>query len=101
MNNNNNIENYKNQVELLKQALDFYGNKLNYTEKKLVNDNWLTKLDIDFGHQARYALEQLKIVEDANEKIIEEYNKYINSTINSIENHEIELNDAIKELKKI
>lgn len=107
-------EEYENQISLLKEALKFYANKNNYycspelrsnvelgtciSVQKSVTD---TMINSDKGHQARYALEQLNIVEEANKKMKEDYDKIIGDTIKAIENHPIDLTDAIKNLKDL
>jgi hypothetical protein len=58
----NDIEQYKNLVALLKEALSFYANQKNY-------DNGVREqsslIDVDAGSQARFALNQIKIIEIA------------------------------------
>jgi len=55
----NNIEDYQNLVELLKMALEFYGNAENYkTERGVFNI-----INIDGGSQARFALDKIKELE--------------------------------------
>ena len=94
----NDIETYKNQVELLKQALLFYANKNTYSSG--MGNPALIDLD-EQGSQARFALEQLKKVEEVNEKMNEDYNQIINDTINAIESNPINLTNTIKTIKNI
>jgi len=94
----NDIETYKNQVELLKQALLFYADKDNYSSE--MENPALIDLD-EQGSQARFALEQLKKVEEVNEKMNEDYNQIINDTINAIESNPINLTNTIKTIKNI
>jgi len=61
----NDIEEYKNTIELLKQALLFYAGDDNY--KPVNNNGKITYIDLDHGSQARYALdliEKLKSIKD-------------------------------------
>ena len=70
-----NLEEYKNQIELLKQALLFYGNKKNYENEVRYEESSL--IYVDNGTQARFALEQLQKVEDVNDEINDDYLKYV------------------------
>ena len=72
----NDINQYKNVVELLKQALLFYGNKNNYFGE--MKNASMIDLD-EHGSQARFALDQLKKLEDLNEKMENNYENIINS----------------------
>jgi len=89
---------YENQISLLKEALKFYADPNNYMAK---TEHSFPIMYKDVGHQARFALEQLKIVEEANEKIKNDYDRIIDDTIKLIENHPINLTDTIKNLKDL
>ena len=72
----NNIEEYQNLVELLKQALEFYANKDNYfTSKEVSNHPAPSMIQLDGGSQAQFALVKIKEVNDQNQKMLDEYNK--------------------------
>lgn len=72
----NNIEEYQNLVELLKQALEFYANKDNYfTSQKVSNHPAPSMIQLDGGSQAQFALVKIKEVNDQNQKMLDEYNK--------------------------
>lgn len=73
----NNIEQYKNLVELLKQALLFYGDKNNYNNSLNAGYEQLSLIDADEGHQARFALNQIDIIEEALNDFTEETEKEI------------------------
>lgn len=60
---NNNIEQYKNLVEMLRQALLFYGDDENY--KEIQAKGFKTMIEIDGGSQARFALKQIDKIEEA------------------------------------
>jgi chloramphenicol O-acetyltransferase len=92
------IETYKNQVELLKQALLFYADKDNYSSE--MENPALIDLD-EQGSQARFVLEQLKKIEEVNEKMKEDYSQFINDTINDIESNPINLTNTIETIKNI
>lgn len=57
----NNIEKYMNLVELLKQALLFYGKKENYVK----HESKKALINIDNGHQANFALNKIDEIEEA------------------------------------
>ncbi len=79
----------------MKQALLFYAKKDNY----LFFKNKDAPIALDEGTQAKYALEQLKIVEAANQEINEEYTKYLSEKTDKTETPEGILN-LIKEIKE-
>lgn len=97
-------EEYENQISLLKEALKFYADKKNYRdypEGIPLDGKQFPPIEIDKGHQARFALEQLNVVEVANKKLKDDYDKIIGDTIKAIENHPFDLTDAIKNLKDL
>ena len=53
------IEEYKNVIELLRLALEFYANKDNYGDS-LYEKHPSPPILLDKGHQATFALERLK-----------------------------------------
>ena len=92
-------EEYENQISLLIEALKFYENKENYVEKTLVSDKWSTKLELDFGAQARFALKKVQETLDLKKKLREDYKKVMDETISAIENHPFDLLNAITKIK--
>ena len=69
----NNIEDYQNLVELLKQALEFYEEKTNYD-----GDIYhISKIAMDNGSQARFALEKIRELEEIHRKIHDEFEKFL------------------------
>jgi len=92
------MDEYRNQVELMRQALLFYGNVENYT-KELKQD--LTPVDIDNGSQARFALETLETVEKLKKDMEEEYLDTIKQSLEDQPNQQSMLNliEAIKKSK--
>lgn len=91
----NNIEEYQNQVELLKQALLFYADENNY-QSGMGNPS-LIDLD-EHGSQARFALQQLEKLDALNQKMEEDYVKNLSAQIPN-ETPEGILN-LMKEIKK-
>lgn len=59
------INDYLNLIEFLKLALMFYANEDNYVSTITTE----SMINIDKGHNARFALEQIGIVKEINEKI--------------------------------
>jgi hypothetical protein len=91
----NDINQYKNVLELLKQALLFYANENNYKYNE-----GSSPIDLDeYGFQARFALEQLKKLEELEKNLENDYEN-ITNTINENNNQE-ELLKTIENLKNI
>jgi len=67
----NAIEEYQNLVELLKQALKFYGNNVNY-HKTSPDDNTVL-IQKDHGYQARFALDKIDEAQKSSEKTLADY----------------------------
>ena len=70
----NSIEEYQNLVVLLKKALEFYSDKGNY-------GNYMgnpSNIDLDeHGSMARFALSKAKELEASNQKMQEDYDKFM------------------------
>lgn len=90
----NSIEDYKNLVELLRQALIYYSKPEQYEEIPQPDSKNLFPILIDRGYQARFALNKIEELEAAYEKIREEY-------IKAIENQEISLEPILKTIESI
>jgi len=95
----NNIEELLNQIELLKQALLFYGDEKNYENEVRYEESSL--IYVDNGSQARFALKKVQETLDQNQKLQDDYNKVIGETISAIENNPINLSDMITTVKNI
>lgn len=83
-----------NTIELMKQSLLFYADEINYESKHQMNGELFSKIEMDKGNQARFAI-----------KKIDDLNKYMddleNFDINSIEMDMTKIDDDyIKNLKK-
>lgn len=94
-----NLEEYKNQVELLKQALLFYADEENYKGYYNGKEVESSLVGVDNGSQAKFALEQLKKVEAANQEINDDYIKYLSEETDKTQTPEGIIN-LIKEIKK-
>lgn len=70
----NSIEEYQNLVELLKTTLKFYADKRNYPVK---TSNVSSPIEVDNGFQAQFAINKVKELEELNEKMQEDYDKFM------------------------
>ena len=89
-----------NQIELMKQALLFYGNEDNY--KMGQHDgggSFPTMIDKDGGHQARFVLEQIQKTSEYIEKITRAINDGVD--INKLDGINNELVNKMMEVNKI
>lgn len=77
-------EEYYNLIELLKQVLLFYGNKENYIEKPM-NDGLISMIELDYGSQAKFALEKLKVFQS---EVDEQEKMFVKNMIAAIEDNE-------------
>jgi len=90
-----NYEELINEIELLKQALLFYGDKENYLFYKHKD----APIALDEGSQARFALQRLQETLDQNQEMQDEYIKEIQEKIEANTPPEGVLR-LIEELKK-
>jgi hypothetical protein len=96
----NNIQDYENLIELLKQALLFYANENNYEKTKFseLKGN-ISAIDMDeYGSQARFALNKIKETREINEKLLNDYEAEVNAIQN---NGEEEILNALETLNKM
>lgn len=101
MNNENNNENL---IELLKQALLFYGNSDNYNKVSNNNDKLFSYIEMDGGNQARFALKlihELEIKNKSNEELYETYVELMKNDIDINNNIEKNFENIIFNLKDI
>lgn len=97
---NKTIDDYRNLVELLKQALSFYGNESNYNGviyKNLETTEPLIK--IDRGSQAKFALGKINSFENEENDEEQEFVKNIMASIENGESQEDVL-DMVKKFKE-
>jgi hypothetical protein len=75
----NSIEELQNLIELLKQALNFYANSENYGGNRSASNCCsgisVSKIEMDEGLQARFALKQAEDLTIQNLKIQEDYDR--------------------------
>jgi len=96
----NNLQDYENLIELLKQALLFYANENNYEKTKFseLKGN-ISAIDIDeYGSQARFALNKIKEIREINDKIMKDYEAEVSAVQN---NGEEEILNALETLSKM
>jgi hypothetical protein len=107
----NNIEDYQNLVELLKQALLFYSNENNYPKTICITgddntkiENNLSQIEIDKGSQARFALSKINEINIINQKMLDDYvnisEKMLNNVNDNIENN-VEVQELLKSIKEL
>lgn len=80
----NSPEEYLNLIALLEKALEFYANKSNYKYPDFAKPRIKSQVDVDGGSQAQFALEQSKILIEANRKMQEDYDKLMTQASDGI-----------------
>ena len=94
------LEELLNTIALQRKALEFYSNSKNYTDKNSRTINSFSTMEKDMGHQARFALEQSKNIENYNKTLIEDLNKIIDEKNEQDEQDEEALN-IISKINKL
>ena len=108
----NSIEEYQSLVELLKQALLFYGNENNYPKIVCITGDDSTKtgnnssqIEIDRGSQARFALDKINEVKKNNQKMLDDYvnlsEKMIDSAEDNISDGDLNVQEIFKTIKNL
>ena len=92
----NSLEELRSKIELMKQALLFYGNKENY----LFFKNKDAPVALDEGTQARFALKQLEDLDEMNEEMGKEYMEFLKKESNEAKTPE-SIMKLINEIKNI
>jgi len=96
----NSIEEYRNAIEMLKQALSFYANPDNYKQNHAVNHELFSYVEMDGGVQANFALNKLSDLENLSKNMEDEFVKNLTGAIeNNEETHK--LLQMIEDFKKI
>ena len=104
----NNID-YQNLIETLKKALEFYANGNNYPTYFGGNSNnshgslartQQSRIELDGGHQARFALQKIKDTSQFYEEITTEYLDEMKKRVDETDDID-SLIDTMKELKNI
>lgn len=67
----------ENQIALLKKCAEFYANEKNYIQSL---SNEMSQIDLDEGFVAKETLKTIKILEDQNQKISDEFEKISEAT---------------------
>jgi hypothetical protein len=95
------IEEYQNLIELLKKALEFYADKKNYVQKAGGYNELTSRVELDGGSQAQFALEKIKELSEFNKNIENDFVKNITNAIENEENTEniFKLIEDFKNLK--
>jgi len=96
----NSIEECKNVIELLKQALKFYAEKSNYDVKHPVNSVLFSQIEMDCGAQARFALEKTLELENLSKNLEDEFVKNVTNAIETGQETDKILN-MIEEFKNL
>jgi hypothetical protein len=71
------LEELLNVIKLQRKALEFYAQQKNYNQNVNINSTLNSKVELDEGHQARFAIEQSNTIEEFNQSLIEVYKKEI------------------------
>ena len=93
------IEELLNKISFLRKALEFYANGKNYLwhgERRTID----TKIALDDGHQARFALEQTESIEEYNQSLIEEYRKAVDEEKKRFEDQGIN-EESVAQMEKL
>lgn len=91
----NNVDEYQNIIELLKQALKFYADNDNYSVDRTKSDSIFTQIQMDGGSQARFALDKANVFINARKKVENDINHHIT---NNSENFYKDNLDKLKDL---
>lgn len=97
---NPNKNDLSNINELFKQALLFYADEESYIENQNVNSVLSSKIELDNGHQANFALKQAELILSYQDEIFDDLEKYIDENGNNINNID-EIKKIINEFKKL
>lgn len=90
------INEYETLLYFLEEALRFYANEENYVNDPLFS----AKVILDNGHQARFALKQIEVINKANEDMEEELLKQFPKELENTDIQE-EFINIIEEFKKL
>ena len=90
----NNIEDYQNLFETLKQTLKFYAND------EIYKNDFLAEIKGDLGMRAKLALQQIEDLNAINKQINDEYQKNIEE-LDESEHNQQSFFDMIKHLKEM
>jgi hypothetical protein len=88
-------EEYQNIIELLKIALEFYADRNNYEVIHPITGVLVSRIEIDGGSQAEFALKQLKNLEEYSQKMENDFVKFVETELDKNETTE----DVLKTVK--
>lgn len=71
---------YENIIVLLKKALEFYADEDNYVQKA-VGSELVTRIEMDNGYQARFAIDNINKLKEFDEKIFIEYTNELQGSL--------------------
>lgn len=95
-----NKEQYINLINYLQKILEFYSDENNYKDNFINEKNYEeSKIKLDNGHHARFALNSINDFINTNEKMNEEYNKIIKNLENNNDTN-YDPNKFLNDLKK-
>ena len=96
----NSIEEKDNLIALLQEALKFYANKNNYIQKAGGYNELTSRIELDGGSQAQFALNKVKELAEQNQKIQDEYDKLVTEgLLTNMEDIEQILKDNDKDIQ--
>ena len=94
------IEELLNKISLLRKALEFYANEKNYEVSTPMNRELVSKVEMDNGHQARFALEQTETIEEFNQNLINQYRNAVDEEKKRFEEQGIN-EESVEKMEKI
>ena len=94
------IEELLNIIFLQKKALEFYGDKCNYINNKTINTELCSSIELDGGHQARFALKQSNVAEEYHDNLLDSIKEY-KDIMDINENSMDKFKNFIEEFKKL
>ena len=91
------IQELLNKISFLRKALEYYGKNSTYASTQGV-----APIDVDRGHQARFALDQTKEIEEYNKSLIKDFKNAIKNDLkgDTPEERMEELQEKISEIYK-
>jgi len=102
---------YQNLIELLKKTLEFYANQNNYstyfgsgieTSHGSLAKMQQSRIELDRGYQAQFALKKIKEIFNYNNDMKLEYVEELKKKVENIEDDDIDgLIDVVNQLKNI
>jgi hypothetical protein len=93
------IEDLLNQIEFMKNALLFYSEEENYSNGNgTLMANEKTRIDLDKGHQARFALKQIESLDNYNKKMLD---NAIKSAEDFTNKHGEKIDDALEAVDEL